>query len=55
MTGMTVCVVIAIVGMIAAAVAADRARYWRIRYEGLRLAVDRRHPAIIGRLKSEQG
>lgn len=49
MTSVAVCVVIAIVGMTAAAVAADRARYWRIRYEGLRAAVDRRHPSIVGR------
>lgn len=49
MNGITVCIVIAIVGMTAAAVAADRARYWRIRYEGLRLAVDRRHPSVTAR------
>ncbi|AHZ95612.1 hypothetical protein PBI_OKIROE_51 [Mycobacterium phage OkiRoe] len=38
-------------GMAGAAVALERARYWRIRYEGLRRAIDNRHPSIVGRFK----
>ncbi|AJK27378.1 hypothetical protein PBI_KRATIO_49 [Mycobacterium phage Kratio] len=42
--------VAAVAGMAGTAVAVDQARYWRIRYEGLRQAIDHRHPSVIGRL-----
>ena len=35
---------------LASIVLADSSRQWRLKYEGLRAAVDNRHPSVVARI-----